>query len=233
MDLPAVDATTVRDNVVAALRNAIWKGHLRPGQHLVEAQLAAQLRVSRSTVREALGILAAEGLVSMKPRRGTFVTRLTPKDVEEIYTMRLALEELALTRALKRLTPQQLAELRRLVNQLNSPAADDPVIRSEATSRFHEIIFEAADHSRLLEARNRLASVQRLLGTIVQTAMPEEGPRHDILLRSIEKGDQEEALTALREHIHFAWQLVNQALASSSPPTEEAGGSGARRSVPA
>lgn len=223
MDLPAVDAATIRDNVVEALRNAIWKGHLRPGQHLVEAQLAARLRVSRSTVREALGVLAAEGLVSVKPRRGCFVTRLTPKDVEEIYTMRMALEELALSRALKRFTPQQLAELRRLVEKLHSPAADDPVVRSETTSRFHEIIFEAADHERLLEARKRLASVQRLLGTIVQMTLPEEGPRHELLLASIEKGDQEGALTALREHINFAWQLVTRALTSPSPEAGRAG----------
>jgi DNA-binding GntR family transcriptional regulator len=96
--LKPLNKKLLSENVVGAIRQAIFDGELELGQRLVETELAEQLGVSRGPIREALRLLANEGLVVINVHRGTFVAKPTPNDVEELYTLRQVLETLALRR---------------------------------------------------------------------------------------------------------------------------------------
>src|SRR5215470_5861772 len=93
--LETADIQSTQDSVVHAIQSAIFRGELKLGQRILEEDLSAMLKTSRATVREALRRLEQVGLVQIKPRRGTFVTRLTLKEVERTCRLRAALEGLA------------------------------------------------------------------------------------------------------------------------------------------
>ncbi len=128
--LPRLDRPDVRrieEVVTTALREAILSGELRPGERLLQEQLADQLRVSRIPLRDALRRLEAEGLVRIGPRRGAEVASLTPDDVREIYQIRIALEPKLMRRAVQALDEEsirRLVEMSERMDQLTgSPAA--------------------------------------------------------------------------------------------------------------
>src|SRR6476469_10949085 len=95
---------SLADDVVDRLRDAIFHGSFKPGEALREEQLAAMLDVSRGPVREALVQLEREGLVIVRRHRGATVARLSRRDLEEVYSLRLALERLAVQRAVRHAT---------------------------------------------------------------------------------------------------------------------------------
>ena len=99
------------ENVVGAIRSAILNGELELGQRLVETDLAEQLGVSRGPIREALRLLAAEGLVVINVHRGTFIVQPTKDDVEEIYSLREALESLAVKRVIEIASDEEIEGL--------------------------------------------------------------------------------------------------------------------------
>ena len=115
---PTTDAPlenrTLREQALDHLREEILSSRLEPGTELSEVALARSLGISRGPLREALGQLAAEGLVTMVPRRGAVVTRLTRREFLDAYQVREALESLALRLAVPRLSAAQKAELHRM-----------------------------------------------------------------------------------------------------------------------
>ncbi len=112
-ELGPVSASTLRDGVADALRQAIISGRWSPSSRLHEVRIAQQMGVSRAPVREALRQLEEEGLVRSEPNRGTFVTELSIRDIEEIQRLREVLECFALRRAADRLMGAGLANLER------------------------------------------------------------------------------------------------------------------------
>ena len=103
----------LRDVVFNTLRKAILKGELKPGERLMEIALAERLGVSRTPVREAMRKLELEGLVVMIPRRGAQVANITEKDLNDVLEVRMALENLSIENACKKMTEEQLAELKK------------------------------------------------------------------------------------------------------------------------
>ena len=101
----------LREVVAEALRDAIKSGMLAPGQRLMEIQLAEELGVSRTPVREAIRKLELEGYVVMMPRRGTYVANLSIRDVNDVFEIRTALDSLACGLAAERITESELESL--------------------------------------------------------------------------------------------------------------------------
>lgn len=137
--------------IVVQLRRAIVLGKLHPGEHLAEVSIAQQLGVSRGPVRDALRILEREGLVVNLPNRGSFVRRFTTQDVDEIFSLRMAIEILAARRVVDKLTEADLGELEHL-RQAHEQAfvADNGARPYEADLDFHEYICRRSGHSRLM-----------------------------------------------------------------------------------
>lgn len=101
----------LRDVVFHTLRAAILKGDLKPGERLMELQLAAKLGVSRTPIREAIRMLEQEGLAITIPRKGAEVAKMTEKDMEDVLQIRAVLEELAVRLSCQKITAAELTEL--------------------------------------------------------------------------------------------------------------------------
>jgi DNA-binding GntR family transcriptional regulator len=141
----------LREGVYQILRSSIVEGDLAPGEHLAEQQLAAELGVSRTPVREALRRLALEGFVVMVPRRGAYVAGLSLKDMNDLFELRMALEGLAAYLAAQRITPAEITGLRQSICGLETAivAGDREQVIAADTS-FHSVIYSSSRNRRLI-----------------------------------------------------------------------------------
>ena len=132
----------LRDVVFQTLRKAILKGELKPGERLMEVQLANRLGVSRTPIREAIRKLELEGLVTMIPRRGAEVAEITEKNMRDVLEVRRALEELAVKIACDKITEGELKELSVVAKKFRDVMYCDNLMQiTEADVEFHEIIY--------------------------------------------------------------------------------------------
>jgi DNA-binding GntR family transcriptional regulator len=135
----------IRDSVYSILRSAILDGRLQAGQHLVERDIAGQLKVSRTPVREAIQKLENEKLVTHIPRRGVFVAGFTKEDAEEIGVIRIALESLCCSIAATKITADELADLQAINHKMLEEHKNGNVAKAVALNKkFHESIYKAA-----------------------------------------------------------------------------------------
>ena len=147
----------LRDVVFNTLREAILKGELKPGERLMELQLAAKLGVSRTPIREAIRMLEQEGLAVTIPRKGAEVARMTEKDMEDVLQIRDALDELAASIACEQISEEELAELRHTMHEFEESTKTGDVKRiAEADVRFHDIIYHATRNVKLENMLNNL-----------------------------------------------------------------------------
>lgn len=149
----------LRDVVFNTLRQAILKGELKPGERLMEIQLANKLGVSRTPVREAIRKLELEGLVLMIPRKGAEVAEITRQDMEDVLEVRTALEELAVKDACDHITDAQLSELKKASNEFKKALLEgkDLVTCADADMHFHDVILSATNNRRLIQMLNNLS----------------------------------------------------------------------------
>lgn len=141
----------LREVVCETLRDAIRKGVLKPGERLMEIQLAEELGVSRTPVREAIRKLELEGYVIMMPRRGTYVANLSIRDVNEVFEIRMCLESLASGLAAERITEEELESLQRLLVQIGEymERGDmDKIV--ETDMEFHDLLYQASRNTCLV-----------------------------------------------------------------------------------
>jgi DNA-binding GntR family transcriptional regulator len=163
--LTAPSQRTLSDYVADQLRQAILVGQLQPAQRLVEEDLATSLQTSRGPVRDAIRMLENEGLVIRQPHRGAFVADWTPDDVREIYSLREALESLAIRYVIKNATDEQIDELENLVHEMNDLAQHE-YTQIEATDidmTFHRALCQISGHRRLLNAWESISAQIRLV----------------------------------------------------------------------
>ena len=140
--------------VAERLRQAILDDEVHPGQHLREDEISEMLEVSRGPVRVALLILQREGLVDLAPHRGATVARLSIEDVGEIYSLRSALEALAIRLAIRRGEPADLDALEESLAELRVGMRRKPTdaVGGRLDLGFHDNVFKAAHHERLYES---------------------------------------------------------------------------------
>ena len=145
----------LRDVVFQTLRQAILRGELKPGERLMEIHLAQKLGVSRTPVREAIRKLELEGLVSIIPNKGAYVTGITRKDVEDIYAIRSLLEGLCARWATAHITEKQLDALEENIYLSEFHASKGHAQKlTELDDQFHDILYEACS-SKMLEHQLR------------------------------------------------------------------------------
>ena len=132
----------LRDVVFNTLREAILKGDLKPGERLMELQLASKLGVSRTPIREAIRMLEQEGLAVTMPRKGAEVAKMTLKDMEDVLEIREALDELAVRIACEKITDEQLKRLMDAKDLFETSTRTGDVKKiAEADVRFHDVIY--------------------------------------------------------------------------------------------
>ena len=151
MTFDLIQSVILREQVVKQIRTAILEGRLRPNDHIVEKNLTDQLGVSRTPVREALILLERDGLVVSYPHRGSFVRDFTVQDVDDIFSMRTALENFAGELIMSKLTALDYAKLDASVaaQQAAIVAGNFKVVRSIDMS-FHEFLVDTSKHPLLM-----------------------------------------------------------------------------------
>lgn len=218
MSLPLPLMPTVKrslaDDVVDRLRDAIFHGSFKPGEALREEQLAAMLDVSRGPVREALVQLEREGLVLVRRHRGATVARLSRTDVEDVYSLRLALERLAIQRATRYATEQDFAAMEVVLAAFNVAISRGPSEKevAELDVRFHDLIYQAARHQRLYDCWANLKSqiyIFLLSRNVVDPDFREITVKsHAALLEAIRTRDEARATTEIEAHLRGAYDRV-------------------------
>src|SRR3954453_3643034 len=152
-----VENLTLWQRVYDHLRAEILSGRLEPGAELAEVALSEQLGVSRGPLREAIGRLASEGLVTVRPRRGAVVRSLSKEEFLELYEVREALEMMAVRLAVPRLRKEDFEELQRLNETMAQHAERDAVPQFfEANVAFHARLLEASGNGKLQELYRQL-----------------------------------------------------------------------------
>lgn len=147
----------LRDVVFNTLREAILKGELKPGERLMELQLAAKLGVSRTPIREAIRMLEQEGLAVTIPRKGAEVAKMTEKDMQDVLQIREALDELAANIACEQITKEQLEELIDAMHEFEESTQTGSIRRiAEVDVKFHDIIYQSTGNPKLVSMLNNL-----------------------------------------------------------------------------
>lgn len=194
-----------RDQALERLRSAIIAGHFAPGDRLIERELCERMGVSRTSIREALRHLEAEQLIQVEPRRGPVVTRVTRKQIAEIYEVRAMLEAALVRRFAERATDAEIAALRRIYESLGSARAAEDVPRIVAlTKRFTEHMIDVVDHELIGDMLRKLIariSVVRVLAIAVPGRLEESGRELAIVMEAIERRQGELAAKSLTTYV--------------------------------
>ena len=211
----------LRDGVYRTLRQRIVSGHIPPGANLGEASLAAELKVSRTPVREAIRQLYEEGFVEYTPHKGARVAEPTPEMVREVFDIREALEAIAAREAAPRTDPARLTALREHFEILRLRIARGDL--SDVGDRIHAELFHACGNERL----KRLMSVYRSQVTWFQHVAAQVPGRllrafreHESILSALESRDPDWAEGVTRAHVR---NTLRDLLHSLEQATENAG----------
>jgi DNA-binding GntR family transcriptional regulator len=199
----------LRELVFESLRESIISGMLNPGERLMEIQLAEEMGVSRTPVREAIRKLELEGLVVMIPRKGAYVAGLSLKDIADVFEIRRALEGLAAELAAERITEEELEELERYLVRISEEievGGDlDKVV--EIDTDFHTLLYKASRNYRLSQIINNLREqIQRFRTTSLSYPgrMKVAVEEHRRIVEAISSRDGELARKLAQEHIENA-----------------------------
>jgi DNA-binding GntR family transcriptional regulator len=201
-------------DIAERLRAAILDGYFGPGERLPEEQLARSMGVSRGPVREALVKLEREGLILIRRNRGAFVAQLSSEDLDEVYTLRAAIERLAVERFMARARDVDIDELQHVVDRLAKvmDSGASPKDAAELDLEFHEIIYRAGGHRRLLETWKMLRPQIQILFLNRNVAHEDframAVPTHQEIIDAIRSGDVERAVEVTMHHLEISYTKV-------------------------
>ena len=206
----------LREVVCETLRDAIRKGKLKPGERLMESQLAEDLGVSRTPVRDAIRKLELEGYVIMMPRRGTYVANLSIRDVNEVFEIRTSLDSLASGLAAERITDEELERLQRLLVAIGGYIEENDMDKIvECDTEFHDLLYQASRNSRLVgiifnlrEQLTRFRSTSMAFPGRLKATLEE----HRRIVEAIAQGDVAEARAAAEYHMEKSEQTLLESM---------------------
>ncbi|WP_249869703.1 GntR family transcriptional regulator [Oceanobacillus saliphilus] len=198
---------SLRNQVIEQVVYAIANGHLKPGERIVEAELAQALDISRGPVREALSTLTQEGLVNNIPYRGTFVMDLNHKEIWEVCTLRATLEEFAVRRVIEFFKEETMERLWSHYDELVETVRSCNALNiAEMDMNFHEQLVRAAEHEYLYRAWSPLKYRVLVYSSFTIEKRYKNYDSliqlHADLIRTIEEGDANIAASEIKKHIH-------------------------------
>lgn len=191
--------------VAERLRQRIFSHELKPGGWIDEQTLADQYGISRTPLREALKVLASEGLVTLKPRRGCYVTEISERDLDEIFDVMALLEGQCARKTAETVRDGDLRSLGEIHARLEAAARDDDVNGYfEANQAFHRKVQDISDNRWLLHVIEDLRQVIKLSrhhSLFSEGRLEESLAEHRAILGALERRDPEAAELRMREHI--------------------------------
>ncbi len=206
----------LRELVFESLREAIIHGRLKPGERLMEMQMAEEMGVSRTPVREAIRKLELEGFVVMIPRKGAYVSGISVKDIVDVFEVRAALEGLAAGLAAERITDEEMEKLERILVRITEVSdKDDLEVIVDIDTEFHDLIYKACRNERLVQIITHLKEqIQRFRTTsLAQPGRLRDAlSEHRLIVEAISDRNVEMAQVLAREHIDSAEQSLLNAM---------------------
>ena len=202
---PMMESRPIREIAYEVLKHAIVTGEIPAGERIVETDYAERLHISRTPLREALRKLERDGLVEYVLRRGVVVRAFTIEDVDEIYTIRNALEMLTLPAIIERATPEDIASLRAKLHEMDKVMAMDDIEKLSPMARaFHSAITHISGKNRILRV---IESQDEFINRFSAMAIRQEDRRvqaheeHHKLVDYSEQRDLEHLEKLTRKHI--------------------------------
>lgn len=208
----------MQKDAYSLILEAIDQGIYRPGDRLVEAELAERFGVSRTPVREALQRLETQSMLT-RDGRSMIVASLDHNQLAELYVVRAELEGLAARLAARHAAPEEVRLLREMVEE-DRAHVNDPQALSRSNRRFHRQIHLASHNRYLIQ---QLDLVHRSMALLASTSLAAEGrgaaalAEHDAIVRAIESGDGDAARDALKTHISKAFETRLKLDATQAP----------------
>jgi len=221
-----VKTSTAELTCYTRLREAIISGALMPNERLIETDLASSLETGRAVVRAVLARLEHEGLVERTPNRGARVRRISEREAVEILEVRAALEALAARQAAQNATPDDVAALQRILDEMREHSrANDLLLYSDTNGRLHRAVIRIAAHStveRLIATLNA-QNVRFQYRTILAPGRPADSLKeHEAIVQAIAAADPNAAELAMRTHLsHVAETLRTLASPNAKQPHAE------------
>lgn len=219
-------AATLRLLVEDKIRSAIATGHFKPGQRLIERELCEQIGVGRTSVREALRQLEAEGLVVTIPHRGPEVSSISYEEARQLYDVRALLEGFAGRRFAETGSKAAVAELKRAVDGFRKASkAQDRATLVAAKTKFYAVLMDGADN---VFIKQSLTNLHNRITLLRVTSMTQTGRLADSvaeiekIYEAIASGDGDKAEAACKLHIEKAAKVALAVLAKDTPKPRRA-----------
>ena len=213
--------STIREQVYQILRDDICQGVYAPGTRLQEVDLAENLNVSRSPVREALRQLAADGLLLEIPNKGVYVKEFTPKDIGEIYDLRVMLESYGIFHSAGHITSARRERLLRFLAELEKDLEKGDLEAYTATDeKLHNQIVHLGDNSLINDTYDRVRSMNqqfRILSLMDQQRFSDSLDEHRKIVHALVTGDLKRADDINREHLELARQTILKRMKNKEP----------------
>jgi DNA-binding GntR family transcriptional regulator len=213
----------LREQVLDVMRQAIVELRLPPGHRLIERELVEQIGVSRTTVREALRQLSAEGLVTTIPQKGAIVAVPSPEEAAELYEVRASLEALAAGRFVRYASDSQVGALRNALTEIEEVTHDGGDVRAmrRAKDRFYDVLLKGTGSTSIYSI---LGGLQARVSVLRTTSLSQPGrPARAVaeiraIVEAIEARDAEAAAQACARHVEQAAQAGLAALGTGPAP---------------
>jgi DNA-binding GntR family transcriptional regulator len=206
------DSTSVTHRIYEKIRMAILTGEIPAGERLVELDLAAKMKSSRTPVREALQKIASEGLVYSIPRAGYIVGEMSESEIQDIFEARLAVEQAAARLALERITQEELGELE--ISLKNSEESVKRGVKDQMIgfdTEFHEILCGASRNQRLIQFGQMLRDhllKYRIFGLRVSEMARDAVSEHMQIFKALQSKDQQELEHSISRHLENSKQNI-------------------------
>jgi DNA-binding GntR family transcriptional regulator len=203
------------DKAYQLIRHKIITLELPPRSAIDEQALMEDLQLGRTPIREALQRLAAEDLVFFAPRRGIFVADVSLTDLQKVFELRIILEGFCARLAAQRVTPDQLAEMRTLIQELSQLPGGDSKKLMAIDEQFHELLYQAADNEFLAQTLRRLHALSfRIWHLVLDRLGSVKGAmeQHIEIVRALQVRDEEQAEALLQRHVVEFQQEIKSAL---------------------
>ncbi|MDJ0944520.1 MAG: GntR family transcriptional regulator [Kiloniellales bacterium] len=220
-----IERRSLHDEVVGRLRDMILKGELRPGERIPERVLCERFGISRTPLREALKVLATEGLIDLLPNRGAAVSRISAAGLREAFQVMGALEALGGELACARITDAEVAAIRRLhermVGHHRAGRLNDYFALNQA---IHEAILAAADNQMLAELYGRLrGQVQRarFAANLSESRWRQAVAEHEEMMAALDARDAEKLGRILKRHLRNKFETLLDVVAEDRDQAAE------------
>lgn len=203
-------SSSLTDEITSILRDRILKGEYAIGEKIKETQIASELRVSRTPIREAFKQLEEEGLIEYKRNRGCYARGFTPQDINDIYAVRKALEELAVEWAVQRMTPDYLQQMQDQIDLMEFYTRRHDVENAlSLNTSFHDIIYNATGSrfmTQVLHSYKGYIDRTRKVMFYEQSYLEQVLEEHKLILAAMKTGDVDAAKAAMEAHLDHSKQ---------------------------